>query len=1025
MPPISWTSKSRCPDSRLRASRTAANASKRSSSSVSPFSMPLLELGGLRAQLVVRERLELGLERGDVGGLLGEPLEAPALADAQDLLEATEALVGHGQRVASARRRDRRAHSPNGLLTAPSRDGNIIRSCAGSSSSAVARLARGCRRPPPRSSRPEGRVTNAAPVTALSVTHRSVVYAVGRTKTACGQVRLWDTGTRTSGRSASGRSSAARRDPSGGFGIAQVATLGTAGLLGDEHRRQHHGLPALDRDADAAGAAPPRLRVERDGRAARDRARRGHRRGRALRGGRHDHVCERRGRPPVPDDRGEPGAAPHLGQGSRRCARARRARRRQGRRTVEAPARVLRTDEYAPSSVRAIAFALVGPLVQVGTTVNVGPFASGTKVTLPDGRAAARLPAGPIVYRHGMQVRARAVATGDDALLRVMPLKPWQPMLFSTDSGLGLGEAARPSAGAPARRSETQSGATADLPARPDEARRRHDVGRVPRGPRRSSSGTPASVGSPSIRTVRSLPSQASSTRVSAGVVGEHDGLDPPGPDDPERRRRGAPRVRGTAAPARPPTRARHGSATASSTTIRPSSSTTNHVSSPARSGARPSRRRPTRGDGGARGSRPRPSAARDRAAAALVRSVRSACSISSTGTGSGGAAACARRRGSRTFLSRSRSTSRSSLSTSRSVAASNVAAASRPRRCGPFHVQLCLDDVVVGDPRVPLAIEDDLDEGRFVEALAELGELRLHVAANIVAHVSASHRDLQSHGASSSCCSLRTLPHRPGEANDLDRLRPRSPQGRRARRGRRPRRVDVVDEHDQSRRASTARANRPRTFVRRSARGKPGLPPDPAGAREQRRDRQPPAVAERAREARGRHVPSLPPALAVARDEREDLGVRPGDDLVDDGRERAREVAPAALLPRRDERPGTSRRRRSRPAPARTRASGRRIPRSAGPATRRGSRTARRRAARSGRGPRGTSRRAPPRGRRSRRSGSGARGRAGPCLRRVGAATTVTASCRVRAESCHSSTEAASISRRAGRDAPRGPRAP
>ena len=57
---------------------------------------PLLELGGLRAELVVRERLEVGLERGDVRGLLGEALEAASLADPQDLLEAAEARAGHG-----------------------------------------------------------------------------------------------------------------------------------------------------------------------------------------------------------------------------------------------------------------------------------------------------------------------------------------------------------------------------------------------------------------------------------------------------------------------------------------------------------------------------------------------------------------------------------------------------------------------------------------------------------------------------------------------------------------------------------------------------------------------------------------------------------------------------------------------------------------------------------------------------------------------------------------------------------------
>ena len=56
---------------------------------------PLAELGRLAAQLVVGERLELGLERGDVRGLLLEPLQAPPLADAKDLLELAEVGGGH------------------------------------------------------------------------------------------------------------------------------------------------------------------------------------------------------------------------------------------------------------------------------------------------------------------------------------------------------------------------------------------------------------------------------------------------------------------------------------------------------------------------------------------------------------------------------------------------------------------------------------------------------------------------------------------------------------------------------------------------------------------------------------------------------------------------------------------------------------------------------------------------------------------------------------------------------------------
>ena len=39
-----------------------------------------------------------------------------------------------------------------------------------------------------------------------------------------------------------------------------------------------------------------------------------------------------------------------------------------------------------------------------------------------------------IVYRKGTQVRSRHITTGADRLLRAIPVKPWQPMLFSTDN---------------------------------------------------------------------------------------------------------------------------------------------------------------------------------------------------------------------------------------------------------------------------------------------------------------------------------------------------------------------------------------------------------------------------------------------------------------------------------------------------------------------------------------------------------------------------------------------------------------
>ena len=56
---------------------------------------PLPELDRLGTQLLVGERLEVGLERRDVLGLLLEPLQAPPLAEAKDLLELAEFRRGH------------------------------------------------------------------------------------------------------------------------------------------------------------------------------------------------------------------------------------------------------------------------------------------------------------------------------------------------------------------------------------------------------------------------------------------------------------------------------------------------------------------------------------------------------------------------------------------------------------------------------------------------------------------------------------------------------------------------------------------------------------------------------------------------------------------------------------------------------------------------------------------------------------------------------------------------------------------
>jgi hypothetical protein len=73
--------------------------------------VPLLELRRLGAELVVRERLEVGLEVGDVRGLLLQALRAATFAEAQDLLETAEVGGRHRHRVPARLRRARRVHA--------------------------------------------------------------------------------------------------------------------------------------------------------------------------------------------------------------------------------------------------------------------------------------------------------------------------------------------------------------------------------------------------------------------------------------------------------------------------------------------------------------------------------------------------------------------------------------------------------------------------------------------------------------------------------------------------------------------------------------------------------------------------------------------------------------------------------------------------------------------------------------------------------------------------------------------------
>ncbi len=274
-------------------------------------------------------------------------------------------------------------------------------------------------------------LTNAAPVSALAVTSRSVVFAVGRTKRDCGSVRLWDTVSRGLWTFGTRTILACEQGPSGSFGIAQVGTSG---------RRvfwvTNIGGNITDYQlwtATPSRPSPRRLAFE---------------------------SAETGDPPPIVVGSGSREGVPYAID--RTVTFVSDAGARVFRTTLDGPVRllttgtgpgdarvlaaladgsvvtlsrtgaVLRTDEHG-TGVRAIALGLVGPLVQVGNAVTIGR-PTGAKITLPAGALMVDYRQRAIVYRQGTQVRKRHIATGADTLLQVIPIKPYEPMLFSTDS---------------------------------------------------------------------------------------------------------------------------------------------------------------------------------------------------------------------------------------------------------------------------------------------------------------------------------------------------------------------------------------------------------------------------------------------------------------------------------------------------------------------------------------------------------------------------------------------------------------
>ena len=84
---MSCTSKWRWPSTRQAASRTVAKASMSRSSRISPLAIALAEVHRPVGQVVVGQRLDLGLELVDEGDELRQPADLLALAGPQDARE--------------------------------------------------------------------------------------------------------------------------------------------------------------------------------------------------------------------------------------------------------------------------------------------------------------------------------------------------------------------------------------------------------------------------------------------------------------------------------------------------------------------------------------------------------------------------------------------------------------------------------------------------------------------------------------------------------------------------------------------------------------------------------------------------------------------------------------------------------------------------------------------------------------------------------------------------------------------------
>ena len=282
-------------------------------------------------------------------------------------------------------------------------------------------------------------ISNTAPVTALSVTHRSVVYAVGRTKTACGEVRLWDTGTRGLWSFGQRTILGCEENPSGGYGIAQVSTTGRrafwvtniGGNITDYQlwtATPTRKAPLRLAFASSETGDPPAIVLGV-----------GTPEGVPYAVGSTVTYVGANGARLFRTTLGSPvrllAAGPGLG-----TARVVAALANGGVVVLSRSGATLRTDGYGPETVRAIQLAGAGPVVQAGDIVTVGQSAGGTRISLPHNALMLDYRQRAIVYRQGTQVRKRLVGTGADSLLSVIPVRRYEPILLSVDWGSAWAE---------------------------------------------------------------------------------------------------------------------------------------------------------------------------------------------------------------------------------------------------------------------------------------------------------------------------------------------------------------------------------------------------------------------------------------------------------------------------------------------------------------------------------------------------------------------------------------------------------